>query len=458
MILTRRTLLAGAAAAPFLPLRAAAQADDGFVRLEARPGALKLVETGETQALTFGGASPGPVIRVKKGEELKARLVNGLDQPTSIHWRGVRGPNAMDGVAPLTQKPVAPGETFDYRFTPPDAGVFLYHAHAEPTFAAQTERGLAGVLLVEDPASPAVDRDLVVVLDDWKLDDAGALAACGPGALFARADLAGAGRVGALVTVNGKAAPERHEAAPGSRVRLRLVNAATARIMPLTIEGAQPMVVAIDGQPCTAFPPVRSTIPAGPGARFDVVFDMPAEGETARLTLRGMNGEADRPVMAFESRGAAATARPPIEAGPLNPLLPEEIRLQNARRLDLVIEAASGEDLKGCADGGVSFWRLNGKPGPLAQPLFSVKRGAPVSLGFVNKSAVNHVMRVHGHVVRQLHLLDDGWEPYWRDSVIVPAGRTVRVAFVADNPGRWRLGAGVLEHAAAGLAAMFEVT
>ena len=68
-----------------------------------------------------------------------------------------------------------------------------------------------------------------------------------------------------------------------------------------------------------------------------------------------------------------------------------------------------------------------------------MKRGTPVSLGFVNKTLVTQNIRVHGHVVRLLHDLDDGWEPYWRNAVIVAEGRTKRVAFVADNPGKWPL-------------------
>ena len=106
------------------------------------------------------------------------------------------------------------------------------------------------------------------------------------------------------------------------------------------------------------------------------------------------------------------------------------------------------------------LWSFNGESMNVAtkKPLFSVKRGTPVTLGFINKSEVPHVMRVHGHVMRQLHLLDDGWEPYWRDAVIVPEGRTVRIALLADNPGKWRLGSGILAHGEAGLSTWFEVT
>ncbi len=83
---------------------------------------------------------------------------------------------------------------------------------------------------------------------------------------------------------------------------------------------------------------------------------------------------------------------------------------------------------------------MNGAPGGFnGKPLFSVKRGTPVSLGFLNKTLATLNMRVHGHVVRLLHDLDDGWEPYWRNAVIVAEGRTKHVAFVADNPGKWAI-------------------
>jgi FtsP/CotA-like multicopper oxidase with cupredoxin domain len=86
-----------------------------------------------------------------------------------------------------------------------------------------------------------------------------------------------------------------------------------------------------------------------------------------------------------------------------------------------------------------------------------VKRGQPVTLGFINKTQEPHTAHVHGHALRVLHLLDDGWEPYWRDSVIVPPGGTVRVAFLADNPGKWLIESTILDHAMSGLAAWFEV-
>jgi len=443
MTITRRTLLVGAGALALPAISpSAAPASDGFTRLEA------LDLGGGRLGYTVDGISRE--IRLPRGQELKVRLVNRLDRPTSVHWRGVRGPNAMDGVAPLVQKPVEPGGSFDYRFTPPDAGLFLFHAHAEPDFASQVERGLAGLLVVEDPAAPPVDHEFVVALSEQARPEA-----C-PGVFAHTAgEIAGADRGGVAIAVNGAPAPWARTAAPGARVRMRFANLTTGRLLHLAIEGVQSYVVAVDGQPCAPFEPLRNVVPCPPGARFDLVFDMPrTAGEKVRALLSGAPGE---DILAFTAEGAAVEARPPVASAAANQLLPEVIHLQKARRMELVLDATTPGDPASCPDGAPSIWRINGKPAGAA-PLFSVRRGAPVSLAFVNKSAAHVVMRLHGHVMRQLHALDDGWDPYWRDAVVVPAGRTVRVAFVADNPGRWRIGAGVLPHATGGLATFFDVT
>jgi FtsP/CotA-like multicopper oxidase with cupredoxin domain len=97
-------------------------------------------------------------------------------------------------------------------------------------------------------------------------------------------------------------------------------------------------------------------------------------------------------------------------------------------------------------------------PGFAPAPLFSVKRGTPVTLGFVNHAAFVQQMHVHGHAMRLLHDLDDGWEPYWRDAVFVSEGKTKHVAFVADNPGKWVIECLMAGRQKAGMATWFEVS
>ncbi|MFT4099076.1 MAG: multicopper oxidase family protein [Rhodoblastus sp.] len=439
-----RRLFTGGVAASAVALPARAQpAGDGFRILEARKTGAKISPAGETDGFGYDGSVPGPLLRVRQGDELKVRLANKLDQPTSLHWQGLLGDNANDGVAGLTQKPVAPGQSFDYRFAANAAGTFLYKPAIQPHNVEQISRGLAGVLIVDEAEPPEVDRDIVIVLQDWKLDEKGALAAP-----FGEP---GGGRIGPLLSVNGAPAPLAESAPPGGRVRIRVVNGCAARMAVAIFEGGAPRCIAIDGQACDPFQLVRNTAPMAPGARFEFIHDLSA-GDAPDLTL-GLWAGQDKPrlpIFALKAKGEPVKARPAFATLPTNPRLPAEIRLREARKLELALAPPKAPGAP---------WTFNGQPQSYAgKPLFSVKRGTPVSLGFANKSDAAVSMHVHGHCMRLLHDLDDGWEPYWRNSVIVAKGATKHVAFVADAPGKWALRSDVADQEAAGLAAWFEVT
>jgi len=457
MRVNRRAFLGGGVAASFWAWRSGARAQDaapadGVRRLEAAPASAPIAAppAPATRLLCYNRAAPGPLLRLRKGEELKLRLVNGLEEGTTLSFPGLRAANAAAGVGGLTQPLVAPGAEFDIRFTPPDAGFNLYGPDAGGATARQIASGLFGPIVVEEASPPAADVEAIVVLADWRLDENGAIKDDFSDASVVRA----AGRLGELLTANAAPAPLNLTAAPGARVRLRLANAATARIMSIGVAGLKPVIVAVDGQPSEPFEPLRNVFPMGPGARFELMFDMPHEtGATVGFVLRGgeaagIPGEVDRPMVVFEARGEALAARSAIAGLPANPLLPREIGLERAKRVDLTIEG-----------GGGAPFRLNGASFSDwgAKPLFAVPRGAPVTLGFVNKTAFTQAMRLGGHVARLLHALDDGWEPYWRDSVLVAPGRTVHFAFVADNPGKWPLGSAIPEHRAAGVGGWFQV-
>src|ERR1700730_7902293 len=166
---SRRSLIAasGLVAAATL-VRGAAQAQqpavDGFRPLRALPGLVPLrgPEHEMTSIWGYSGVVPGPTLRIKRGEELRVRLFNELPAETAIHWHGVRLPNAFDGTA-LTQQPVRPGASFDYRFRPPDAGTFWYRA----TPRTPQNRGLQGPFIVYETEPPDVERDVALILDVW---------------------------------------------------------------------------------------------------------------------------------------------------------------------------------------------------------------------------------------------------------------------------------------------------
>jgi FtsP/CotA-like multicopper oxidase with cupredoxin domain len=184
----------------------------------------------DTAVWAYDGTVPGPELRIRQGERVRVVVRNKLGEDTTVHWHGIRLPNAMDGVPGLTQKPIRPGESFTYDFTPPDAGTFWYHPHADTL--QQLGRGLAGALIIEEREPITVDRDLLWFIEDWRLDDGGRIA---PG-FGNRMEAGMSGRIGNTVTINGRP-PEPVSVRSGERVRLRIVNAALARIVALRFEG-----------------------------------------------------------------------------------------------------------------------------------------------------------------------------------------------------------------------------
>jgi FtsP/CotA-like multicopper oxidase with cupredoxin domain len=131
--------------------------------LRPRPETLELGRR-QVSTWTFGNGVPGPELRVQQGKQVRVRVENGLPDPTTIHWHGVRVPNAMDGVPGMPQPAIRPGESFVYEFTPPDAGTYWFHPHV----GTQLDRGLYAPLIVEARHETLdYDREVTIVLDDW---------------------------------------------------------------------------------------------------------------------------------------------------------------------------------------------------------------------------------------------------------------------------------------------------
>jgi len=180
-----------------------------------------------------------------------------------------------------------------------------------------------------------------------------------------------------------------------------------------------------------------------------LVFDMPREaGGSAGLTLKADDGEADKPFVAITAEGEPVPIRSDHPRLIANPLLPAEIQLEAARRFNWAI---SGGGSAPFAVNGATF--IDWAP----KPAVVIPRGAPAVFGLANRTAVVQAMRLSGHVARLLHSMDDGWEPYWRDTILIQPGRAAHIAFLADNPGKWPLESTIPEHRAAGVGTWFLV-
>jgi FtsP/CotA-like multicopper oxidase with cupredoxin domain len=418
----------------------------GPFTLRAKPTSLRLRadSTKDAELWTFNG-DLSPVLRVGHGAELSVTLQNDTAKPLSLHFHGVRGPNAMDGVGGLTQQPVAPGQMLEYRFTPPDAGAFIVRPCVLGASAEPMERGLSALLIVEEQSPPPADQDLAVLVDDWSLNEDGSLAPFTEGGSAENP----AGRLGNWLSVNGKATPQRIEAPQGGRVRLRLANVCNARTMRLRFDQLKPYVIAIDGQPTDTFEPLKASLPFPPGTRYDLLIDLPSDAG-ARGTVMASIGDGI-PLVEIVATDGKRPALPAIAPLAPNKKMPETIKLQNASRKDVVI--------KDGPTGSKASWGINGASGTSSgAPLLKVKRGSPVVLALINQTSSTQPMHLHGHAFRLLHPLDDGWEPYFLDTVQVPENRTIRIAFVADNPGKWLLASTVMERFDGGLWTWIEVS
>ena len=268
-MVTRRDVVAALAGAPIglaaSRLASAEVAEDGFQILRAVEADSPILGAVVNRVPIWGydGQCPGPVLRVMQGSALKVRLINELDRPTTAHWHGIAVPNAMDGTS-LTQEPIKPGESFDYVFTPMQAGTYWYHSQFRPE--VQVDRGLYGALIVDEVGHSDHD-EIIAVIDDWLIDASGRLDDL-------RRDLMAAaheGRLGNWLTVNGVPRP-RFQATANRRVRLRLINAANARIMSLVFKGAASWVAALDGHPIAPVRLVDDPLTLAPGQRADVIL------------------------------------------------------------------------------------------------------------------------------------------------------------------------------------------
>jgi FtsP/CotA-like multicopper oxidase with cupredoxin domain len=401
---------------------------------------------------------------VKRGEEVKVRVMNRLQQPTSVHWHGVRIENSMDGAAGLTQDPIAPGQSFDYRFTVPDAGTYWYHPHF--LASEQLGRGLHGLLVVDESQAPEVDRDIAVIVDDWRLDSSGRIHES-----FGNFhDASHEGRYGNVLTVNAKSDFELR-VRTNERVRIRLVNVANARVIPVRIADHGATVMAIDGQPAEPFALERARVALSPGTRYDLFLDATrAPGSSSEILVDVGNREVPVARVVYEPGEPRRSAPLPLPRPlPANPL-PERMDFGGALRMEVPLEGGMMGMMGGRMMGpgmrgpgmmtGGQIWDLAGRAsdGHSGSPLFSVQRGRTVVLDFPNETMFPHAMHVHGHHFRHLDARGEGWKPWWLDTVLVMPQRRERIAFVADNPGKWMLHCHMIEHQESGMATWFQVT
>ena len=415
----------------------------------------------KTRIWGYDGQMPGTLIRVKQGDRIMRRFVNDLPQASSVHWHGLRIDNAMDGVAGLTQDAVPPGGTFDYDFTAHDAGTYWYHAHNRSM--EQVARGLYGALIVEEAEPVDVDREELLILDDWLLNPD--TAQLDP-EFEAPHDRSHAGRRGNYIATNGTAETEL-PVKPNERLRLRLINAANARIFQLALSGFEGWVMAYDGMPLEVPEKVDGNFLLAPGQRVDLFVDVTAAaGEVAHLVRIDDEEGYSQAAFPVGPAGDPIKLRETPEPLPPNPNMSVP-GVDAARRFDLRMEGgAMGNLQKARLDGeemsfrelaaANQFWSFNGVVGMTDTPLAQLSSGETARVSIQNDTVFPHAMHLHGMHFREV--LNSGELGPLRDTLLVFGDETREIAFVAGEPGKWIFHCHMLAHTASGMATWVDVT
>ena len=406
-------MMAGLGASALAPvLGTAASLAPTPLALQAKAGAIALrPDQAVTPVWELSAVNQADSVRLRRGEQIEMSVQNGLPVPIAPVWRGLDG--AAGAEALTARQPIAAGGTESFTISMPSAGTLMMDISLLGDGRALPTRPLPLVIPENEPVS--VDRDEVLLLEDWRLlADGTALIPGSPAANTAP-----------LYTVNGRIMPDI-TARPNERLRLRLINGCQRLVVALKIEGLDVRVLAMDSQPAEPFLARNSAVVLAPGGRCDVFIDATgAPGSAAPILLH--DGTAARPVGRLVTSNAPPVRSmllPPAAPLPTNGL-PDQLDLRGALRVDMTLGGAQGNWVRP-----VDF-------SASSVPAFRAKRGRIIVLALTNRAETATVFRLHGHHFRLLDRLDDGWKPFWLDTLAIEPSRTERVAFSADHAGRW---------------------
>lgn len=405
---SRRAILAGlgASAAGLLGGGATPVATTQLA-LQARPATLALkpdqlpAPIWELAAVSHLGK-----VRLRRGDRCEVTFRNALPVPLAPVWYGLDGAAVAD---PLRGRaPTAPDATEISIISIPNAGTLVADFRLFEDRLKQPMRPLP--VIAEETSRVAVDRDEILLIEEWRVRLDGTALPPGQDPKDTTP----------LYTLNGLTSFEL-SAAAGERLRLRFINGSQRSVLAIKLERHEVQVMALDGQPAEPFPARNGALVLAPGARADAFVDA---ATSAAFVLH--DGKEARPIgrLAVSGKLERRAALLPPQPLPSNDL-PEKLDLKGALRFDVA---------PGSSDAG---WTRTANFSTASAPAFRAKAGRTVVLAIRNPAPATTVFHLHGHHFRLLDRLDDGWKPYWLDTLAIEPGQTQRLAFAATSPGRW---------------------
>lgn len=241
--------------------------------------------------------------------------------------------------------------------------------------------------------------------------------------------------------------PEVVKVAPGGQIRLRLINGATSTAFWIDTGAVQGQIIAVDGDPVRPFS--VGPFPLAEGQRADLLLSLPA-GEGAYPILARREGDRAQTGIILATPQARVARLASVADTPTEPcgveleVLLRAARPLGARSIDRVVRVHLTGGMMGYN------WGINGRQWQNHQPIL-VKQGERVALDLINDSMMSHAMHLHGHHFQVLAVNGDALSGAMRDTVLVPPMGGVRIAFDAQNPGRWLFHCHNLYHMAAGM-------
>jgi FtsP/CotA-like multicopper oxidase with cupredoxin domain len=389
--------------------------------LTARIAEVTLSSGRRVRAWTFDGQVPGPAIRVTQGDLVEVTVRNlDITDGVTLHWHGYDVPVGEDGVAGMTQDAVLPGREFVYRFLADTAGTYWYHTHEVSDPGVRL--GLYGMFVVL-PRPGVAGLDLTLPLHTF----------------------------GSTFAVGDRDEPTTHSVAPGTAVRLRVVNTDSAphRLM---LDGTPFRVAAVDGTDLNEPAEVRRVaVRLAAGGRADLALVMGPEPVTLRIDDHAAAVRLIPPGTATSAVTGDGDTWPTLDLTRygMPGAVPFDARSRFDRHHTMVLDRGLS-----LVDRSPTFaFTVNGRGFPHVT-VQRVRTGDLVHLTVVNRSRDTHPIHVHGHHV--LALTYNGRQflgsPLWMDTFDVQPGEVWEVALRADNPGVWMNHCHNLRHAAGGMA------
>ena len=464
----RQLLISGAAAAVLRPLGARAQTEIVTVlRLQRRT-----IEVNGKPAAVFGIRQPdgtfGLVTEV--GKPFRVRVENQIDEPSLIHWHGLTPPWQQDGVPGISGPPIPPGGSADYNFPLAFGGTFWMHSHR----GLQEQSLMLAPLIIHERGGAPGRQEIVLMLNDFSFTppeqifaalrkSAGMPNMAGgmrnsrmPGMAEsspAKPDLNDVKYDAFLANERSLADPEVVAVEPGGTVLLRVINGSSMSNYHVDLGRLDGRLVAVDGLPTAAVHGRR--FPIAVGQRLDLSFTLP-RGVAAYPVLAVLEGERRQTGIVLAA-GRAPIPRFPeladVASLPLTLALERRLRAKRPlrpRKPDRVYTLNLTGEMAGYV------WSINDIVWTPGVPPLQISEGERVQLNLVNRTPMPHPMHLHGHPFQVVGIDGSRLSGALRDTVLVPPGRRVAVAFDANNPGLWAFHCHLLYHLEAGMFTTFK--